>query len=197
MDEPGKSAPLAVDADGAHLLDSREFSSFEVLQVAPDSGSASKGHPAFAIGDSQALKPDGVSRVDSAEKGASAVRGLQDALGASVEADLANEVRGLILTLQQFGARAQLIGQRAEGSQFCQPVALFLALSSLQIAVALGQAMNEGVFLDDGGEYLRKLSLSAQDLFRQVDLDGRRFLAVALVDQQPGQGLGVGEAGNE
>ncbi|MGQ0711000.1 MAG: hypothetical protein ACT4NV_14785, partial [Rhodoferax sp.] len=39
------------------------------------------------------------------------------------------------------------------------------------------------LLLDDGAQYLHKLGLRVNELFRELDMDGRRFLAIALPEQ--------------
>lgn len=122
---------------------------------------------------------------------------LQNSLPAGVEARLTDEVRGLIASLSEFGRRTKLISEGFPDADPRQAIPLFLSLCSFQIAIALGEAMDGGVFVDDGREYLRKLDLRCSDLFRQLDLDGRRFLAVSLVHERSSEGVCVSEACNE
>lgn len=113
----------------------------------------------------------------------------QDALLlADIEARLTDEVRGLIASLHQFGCRAELIGKEIpDGAKFCKSVTLLLTLLSFQLAYSFGKDLDTPIFFDDGAEYLRKLNLSLSDFVRELTLDGRRFLAIALIDQQLGQ----------
>lgn len=104
---------------------------------------------------------------------------------ADIEARLTNEVRGLICALDQFGRRAQFIGKELpDSAHFCKSVTSLLALLGFQLANSFGKGLDLPVFFDDGAEYLRKLNLSLGDFVRELTLDGRRFLAVALVDEQ-------------
>lgn len=110
---------------------------------------------------------------------------VQNALLASIEARLADEVLRLIDPIHQFGVRAQLIGKEIpDGAQFCKLITSLLALTAFQHAYALRQMADTPIFVDDGAGYLRKLGLELKDLFREVELDGRKFMAVALIDQQ-------------
>ena len=110
----------------------------------------------------------------------------QNALLSNIEARLADEVLRLIDPIHEFGRRAQLIGKEIpDSANFCKLVTGFLGMASFQIAYALRKMADTPIFLDDGAGYLRKLGLELDDLFREVNLDGRKFLAVALVDQQP------------
>ena len=110
----------------------------------------------------------------------------QDALVlTNIEARLTEEVRGLVAALNQFGARAQSIGiEVPDSAHFTKLVTSFLGLLGFQLAHALGKGLDKPIFFDDGAEYLRELNLCLSDFVREVDLDGRRFLAVALIDKQ-------------
>lgn len=104
-----------------------------------------------------------------------------------IEARLTGEMRGLVGALTEFSGRAKLIGEEIPANaQFCKVVTGFLVLFGLQVANALGKGMDEPVFADDGALYLKKLGLQLNDLLREVNLDGRRFLAIALPDQGTG-----------
>lgn len=113
----------------------------------------------------------------------------QDALVlANVEARLTEEVLGLIAALNQFGGRAQSIGiEIPDAAHFTKLVTSFLGLLGFQLAHALGKGLDKPIFFDDGAEYLRELNLCLSDFVREVDLDGRRFLAVAFIDEQAGE----------
>ena len=107
----------------------------------------------------------------------------QDALLASIEARLAQEVWGVVGALNQFGSRSQAISKLIpDSSQFCKLVTSTLGLVCLQLSYTLRQGLDERIFLDDGAEYLRKACLTFEQAFREVTLDGRRYTAVARVD---------------
>lgn len=115
--------------------------------------------------------------------------GPQDALVlADIEARLTQEVRGLIAALTQFSGNAELIRKEIpESAHFTKLVTSLLVLVGLQLSHALGKGLDKPIFFDDGAEYLHELNLCLSDFVREVDLDGRRFLAIALVDKQPGK----------
>ena len=122
----------------------------------------------------------------------------QHALLSSVEARLTQEVRRLIAALSQFGRRAQAIGELLpDDAKFCKLVTGSLALLGLQLAYSFGKGLDTPIFFDDGAQYLADLGLSLNEFVREVDLDGRRFLAVALIDQQLSQVHGAADAGDE
>lgn len=125
--------------------------------------------------------------------------GAQDALLlADIEARLADEMRRLVAALHQFGSRAELIGKEIpENAKFCKSVTQLLTLLSFQLAYSFGKDLDAPIFFDDGAEYLRKLNLSLSDFVRELDLDGRRFLAVALIDKQLGQLSSTADRGDE
>ena len=108
---------------------------------------------------------------------------LQDALLSRVEARLAEEVRRLVGSLDQFSRRAQLIGELLPNdADFRKAVTGFLSLLCLQFAHSLRKGLDKPIFLDDGAEYLRELGLTLEQAFREVRLDGRRYAAVACTD---------------
>lgn len=114
---------------------------------------------------------------------------------ADVEARLTKEVRGLVLALSQFGHRAQAVSEEIPAdAQFCKLVTSFLGLLGFQLAYSLGKDLDKPIFLDDGRQYLADLNLSLDEFVREVNLDGRRFLAVAFVDQHAAQADGRAEA---
>ena len=127
--------------------------------------------------------------------GVAAATGAVDALDskdalllADIEARLTDEVRRLVAALHQFGCRSELIGKEIpDSAKFCKSVTALFTLLSFQLAYSFGKDLDTPIFFDDGAEYLRKLNLSLSDFVRELTLDGRRFLAVALIDQQLGQ----------
>lgn len=152
----------------------------EVLppRVAPDCASDPAGFGGRACFDRLLPVADGAN-ADGADE-------PQDGLLlADIEARLTDEVRRLISSLDQFARRAQLIGvEIPDSAHFCKSVTSLLALLGFQLAYSFGKGLDVPVFFDDGAEYLRKLNLSLGDFVRELTLDGRRFLAVALVDEQ-------------
>ena len=125
--------------------------------------------------------------------------GTQDALLlADIEARLTNEVRGLIAALREFGSRAQLVCKEIpDNAHFTKLVSSSFALMSLQLAYALHKGLDKPIFFDDGVEYLRELKLCLSDFVREIDLDGRRFLAIALIDQQSSELGCAGDGGDK
>lgn len=122
----------------------------------------------------------------------------QDALLVSVEARLTEEVNRLVAALRQFSGRAQLIGKEIpDRAHFGKTVTSLLALIALQYADSLGKSLDRPLLLDDGAEYLRKFGLRLEDSIREVTLDGRRFMAVALVDEFSHEANGASEAGEQ
>lgn len=102
---------------------------------------------------------------------------------ARIEARLTKEVRCLADALERFSRNTQLISHELPNtSHFGKSVTLLLSLGSLQIANALLKNWNKPLLLDDGVEYLRELGLGLDDFIREVELDGRKFLAIAFVD---------------
>lgn len=109
---------------------------------------------------------------------------------ASIEARLTEEVKRLADALGRFSRNTQCISHELpDTSHFGKPVTLLLSLGSLQLANALLKNGDKPLLLDDGVEYLRELGLSLNDFIREVELDGRKFLAIALVDNRTDQRL--------
>jgi len=109
---------------------------------------------------------------------------MEDALFARIETRLADEVFRLVSALREFSGRTQLICQELpERAHFSKSVTGFLSLIGLQLADALAKGLDRAVLFDDGAQYLGELGLSLEDFFREIDLDGRRLLAVALIDE--------------
>jgi hypothetical protein len=122
----------------------------------------------------------------------------QDALVlADIEARLTQQVRGLIAALTEFGGSAQLICKEIpDNAHFTKLVSSALVLIGFQLAYALGKGLDKPIFFDDGAEYLRELNLCLSDFAREIDLDGRRFLAIALINQQSSE-LGCASDGGD
>lgn len=119
--------------------------------------------------------------------GASAVTAPehQDALLlADIETRLTHEVLGLMSFVREFAGRTQAIRKEIpDGADLYQFVSFFLASSSLNLANAVGLSLVRGIFRNGGREYLDELGLQVNELFREVELDGKRFLAVALTNE--------------
>lgn len=123
---------------------------------------------------------------------------LKNALLAGVEARLTQKVRGLVSALDQFGRRTQLIGKDfPDCAKFCKLVAGSLTLLGFQFAYAFDKGLDTPIFFDDGAKYLADLGLGLDEFVREIDLDGRRFLAVALIDQQFAKLDGAADAGDK
>lgn len=122
----------------------------------------------------------------------------QDALLSAIEARLTKEVRGLVAALHQFGCRTQLIGKDIpDSAKFCKLVAGSLTLLGFQFAYAFSQGLDKPIFFDDGAKYLADLGLSLEEFVREVTLDGRRFLAVALIEPEFSKLDSTVDAGDE
>ncbi|EIY0667494.1 hypothetical protein MMC72_001620 [Salmonella enterica] len=107
---------------------------------------------------------------------------------ARIEARLTEEVRRLADALGCFSRNTQRISHELpDTSHFGKSVTLFLSLGSLQLANALLKNEDKPLLLNDGIEYLRELGLSLDDFIREIELDGRKFLAIALVDNHADQ----------
>lgn len=109
----------------------------------------------------------------------------QHQLLADLEARLTNEVLDLISALNKFSAGTQAICEELPlSSHLGKHVTGFLSAGSFQIAYALFKGRNKPLLLDDGVQQLLDMGLELKEFARELDLDGRRFLAVAFVDQR-------------
>ncbi|MEJ2767580.1 hypothetical protein [Mycetohabitans sp. B46] len=121
---------------------------------------------------------------------------LEDGFDVSlVEATLTDEVRRLQFALCQFGRRLQRVSEDIPaGHDFSKLVTSTFGLLGFQLAYAVGQICNPSVFLDDGREYLGEAELCLQELFRELNLDGRDYLCIAKVGPRPYQSHDAVEA---
>lgn len=107
----------------------------------------------------------------------------------AVETRLTQEMRVLIDALQRFSCVAQSIGEELpDTAQFGKSVIGLLSLLSLQFSYSLLKDIDTPFLLGGGSEHLQELGLSLSDAFREIDLDGRKFLAVALIDKCSSKG---------
>ncbi|WP_162598159.1 hypothetical protein [Pseudomonas aeruginosa] len=181
-------AELIAEAD-AHLGKSRALAETSALL-------ASSAMSAVQPDDAAAGKPRSGTVPCDLGQGDSVVAGRADqAMGppddleyrlvlSDIEAGLTEEMRRLVLALAEFADRAKLIGESVPtDAHFTKLVTQLFALLGFQVANALGKSMDRSIFFDDGRQYLADLGLSLNEFIREVDLDGRRFLAVALIDK--------------
>nr|WP_142009745.1 hypothetical protein [Serratia fonticola] len=109
----------------------------------------------------------------------------QDHLLASIETRLAEEMRDLASALQRFGIGTQRISEELpETAQFGKLITRFFSITSLQLAYAFLKDRDKPLLLDDGAQQLQDLGLSLNDFIREIDLEGRQFLAIALIDKR-------------
>ena len=102
---------------------------------------------------------------------------------AVIEAKLADEMIGLGNFLKAFALRTKAIREEIpDSAQFCKLVAGFFHLMAFQLAEAFLCPKHRFTFQDDGALYLQQLGLKVNDFAREINLEGRKFLAVALLD---------------
>ena len=110
---------------------------------------------------------------------------LQDALLASIETRLTQEMLRLVSPLREFARRSQLVREEIPNSaQFCKLISAALPLVSLHFANAILEGSKKNTFTGDGVLYLNDIGLSLNDFVREVDIDGRKFMAIALVERK-------------
>ena len=109
----------------------------------------------------------------------------QDALLADIETRLTQEMLRLVGPLREFARRSQLIREEIpDSAQFCKLISAALPIVSLQVANAFLESAKKNTFAGDGVLYLNDIGLRLNDFVREVDLDGRKFLAVALIERK-------------
>jgi hypothetical protein len=180
---------------GAAMRNERAGASTELLAEASPSVAASSPAGFAPVVDGRVLRDlNAVPRARGTEQNAPIHRGLHDDLSPSVEARLTEEVDRLITALRQFAARAKSIGEAAPGGGLDQLVPVLFSLVGLQFANAFSRDTKGLGLLCCSPEYFEQLHLKLSDAVREVRLDGRRFLAVALVDQEAGELLRPSES---
>lgn len=108
----------------------------------------------------------------------------QNRLLAGIEARLTDEMRGLAGSLNQFALRTKAIREEIpDSAKFCKLVSGFFPLAAFHFSEALLSGTQRFTFEDDGALYLQKLGLEIQDFVRELDLEGRKFLAIAFLDK--------------
>lgn len=108
----------------------------------------------------------------------------QDALLVGIEARLTEEMRGLALSLAEFGRRTKAIREEIpDDAKFGKLVAGSLPMTAFQLADAILRVPHGFTFKNDGALYLQQLGLEFKDFVREIDLEGRKFLAVAFLDK--------------
>ena len=109
----------------------------------------------------------------------------ENALLISIETRLAQEMVRLVGPLREFARRSQLISKELpDNAHFCKLVSSLLPLLALQFSNALLQGVRNRTFVCDGTLHLKDLGLGLNDFVRKIDLDGRQFLAVALIERK-------------
>ncbi|MFK3706732.1 hypothetical protein ACI2JR_17620 [Klebsiella sp. NPDC088457] len=121
----------------------------------------------------------------------------EDNLLPGIEARLAEEMSDLASALRKFGLGTQSISEELPvSSEFGKLITSFFSASSFQLADTLLQGKDRPLLLDDGAMQLHELGLSLNDFIREITLEGRQFLAVALVNKRLTNGPDGGKAGD-
>ena len=120
----------------------------------------------------------------------------QDDLLARLEARLADGMLDFSSALLEFARVSQSIHKELPlSAEFGKHITFFFSTFCLQFAYALFKDRDVPLLLDDGAQHLHKLGLSVDELFRELEVDGRRFLAIALVEQGAAHVLKDAQAG--
>lgn len=105
-------------------------------------------------------------------------------LSPAVQARLTEEVLRLVAALTQFARGAQAVAESpAAVGQLDKPVAQTLALVGFQLSNSFARDPKGFGLLACSLDDVQKMELNMRQLFHELQLDGRRFLAVALCDQ--------------
>ena len=188
------ATPVKVDFEAAAAASSRVAGMHEAMQA-----TAVRAVSPMALADSQprtnsvdactdALTPlSALQRDPELTRGAEGFPGVDEQdrlLLADIETRLANEMRRLALTLQQFALHTKAIRVEIPASaKICKLVAGFFPLVAFQLADAILRCPKGFTFEQDGALYLKELGLEVKDFVREIDLEGRKFLAVAFLDK--------------
>lgn len=100
----------------------------------------------------------------------------------SIEARLTDEVRRFGVFFGDAAERLRAIGEDA-GDDFDKLIVASQRLVLLQFSDAILKSMHRCCSLSEYVDNLGELELSIRDAFREVVLDGRKFLGVALTDE--------------
>ncbi|MBX3654153.1 MAG: hypothetical protein KF686_08200 [Ramlibacter sp.] len=106
---------------------------------------------------------------------------VQHDLLVTLEARLTDEVVHLAEALRVFAVATQEIGEELPSeAQLGKHITLFFSAAGFHLAETLLKRRDVPLLVDDGAQQLREMGLSLDELIRELDLDGRRFLAVAF-----------------
>lgn len=112
----------------------------------------------------------------------------QNGFGATdVEAALTQEVWRLVAALLESASSFQAIGERSPSGDLGKLVAQSFQLIALQYAQTFLQLGGHHGFLGEHAEQLGDMGLSFEEAFREICLDGRKFLAIACIDKSFGK----------
>jgi hypothetical protein len=120
---------------------------------------------------------------------------VQNALFVGIEARLTQIMLWLVGPLREFARRTELIRKEIpDGAQFCKFISASLVKLAFHFANAFLSSAQENAFVGDGVVYLKELGLSLHDFVREINLDGRKFQAVTLIDRKASDFLNEGVA---
>lgn len=113
----------------------------------------------------------------------------ENAVISAIETRLTQEILNLTGSLERFGSISKDISEELpDSAQFGKLVTRLLSLLCFQFSNSLLKDMDKPLLLSDGGEYIQKLGLSLDEAFREIELEGRQFLAVALINESLADG---------
>lgn len=146
--------------------------------------------PIFSEGEAAAV-------ADEFERHAFMAQPVEHGANASdIEARLADEVRRFGAFFAESADRLGAIGKDAR-DDFDKLIVASQRLFFLQFSDSILQSMRECSSLSEYVDNLGKLELSLRDAFREVVLDGRKFLCVALTDERAREFFGAHQGGEQ
>jgi len=102
----------------------------------------------------------------------------------AIETRLAEEIRSVCDALQRFGYATRSIREELpDSAQSDKLMVGLLSLLGFHVSYSLLKDLNAPPLLGNSNEYFDKLGLSFNDAVREVSLDGRKFMAIALIDK--------------
>lgn len=113
----------------------------------------------------------------------------RDKVMADIEARLAEECRKFCAAAFDAARKTAAIREEIpEGADFAKLMVGMLPLYFFHFGEAFSHCVDEGILVDDGASYLKKVGLRLGDLSHQIILDGRQFYLVPAIDKPLGNG---------
>lgn len=109
----------------------------------------------------------------------------ENAFLASIEAGLTEEMWGLALTLAEFARVTKAICvEISKGAKFCKLVAASFSMAAFKFSDAILCRPQVFTFEDNGALYFKQLCLKLQDFVRELNFEGGKLFAIALLHKR-------------